>query len=155
MAGIDRLVGERISKGRRRKGLLQRDLRDAISRSESWAAFISRAEAHAGAGNVEAACTDGHVALELVTEIQHLPRPPIPTSHPDGHPRKRDYVADGLGNAPAVLIDDDFTGLDHLRAAERTDTGYPTPLIQPDPHVGLQGPHITAAMEWASALARR
>lgn len=34
-------------------------------------AYISRAEAHAGAGNVEAACADGHAALELVSEIQH------------------------------------------------------------------------------------
>ncbi|MDR6318969.1 helix-turn-helix domain-containing protein [Actinoplanes couchii] len=34
-------------------------------------ACISRAEAHAGAGNVEAACEDGHAALLLVAQVQH------------------------------------------------------------------------------------
>lgn len=34
-------------------------------------AYISRAEAHAGAHNVEAACEDGHAALELVAQVQH------------------------------------------------------------------------------------
>lgn len=34
-------------------------------------AYISRAEAHAGAGDVEAACADGHAALELVEHVQH------------------------------------------------------------------------------------
>ncbi|MBO3741755.1 helix-turn-helix domain-containing protein [Actinoplanes flavus] len=34
-------------------------------------AHISRAEAHAGAGNIEAACDDGHAALALVAQVQH------------------------------------------------------------------------------------
>ncbi|WP_329364766.1 helix-turn-helix domain-containing protein [Streptomyces sp. NBC_00669] len=34
-------------------------------------AFISRAEAHAGAGHVEQACEDGHAALDLVEQVQH------------------------------------------------------------------------------------
>ncbi|MFC9329186.1 helix-turn-helix domain-containing protein [Kitasatospora sp. NPDC057015] len=34
-------------------------------------AYISRAEAHAGANNVEAACEDGHAALDLVAQVQH------------------------------------------------------------------------------------
>ncbi|MFI1884521.1 MULTISPECIES: tetratricopeptide repeat protein [Streptomyces] len=35
-------------------------------------AHISRAEAYAGAGEVEAACADGHAALELAGRVQHL-----------------------------------------------------------------------------------
>ncbi|MEU0519732.1 hypothetical protein [Streptosporangium sp. NPDC006007] len=34
-------------------------------------AHIARAEAHSGAGHVEAACLDGHAALDLVARIQH------------------------------------------------------------------------------------
>ncbi|MFD8787296.1 hypothetical protein [Kitasatospora sp. NPDC059599] len=34
-------------------------------------AHIARAEAHAGAGHVDAACQDGHAALDLVARIQH------------------------------------------------------------------------------------
>ncbi|MDH6109472.1 transcriptional regulator with XRE-family HTH domain [Kitasatospora sp. MAP12-15] len=34
-------------------------------------AYISRAEAHAGAKNVEAACADGQAALDLVEKVQH------------------------------------------------------------------------------------
>ncbi|WP_246213478.1 hypothetical protein [Kitasatospora viridis] len=34
-------------------------------------AYLARAEAHAGAGHVDAACQDGHAALDLVTRIQH------------------------------------------------------------------------------------
>jgi len=34
-------------------------------------AYISRAEAHAGANNIEAACEDGHAALTLVAQVQH------------------------------------------------------------------------------------
>jgi hypothetical protein len=32
---------------------------------------MSRAEAYAGAGEVEAACADGHLALELAGRVQH------------------------------------------------------------------------------------
>ncbi|MEV6973268.1 HAD domain-containing protein [Kitasatospora sp. NPDC093806] len=92
-----------------------------------------------------------------LSDFEHieLPRLPITTSHPAGYLWKRDHVADWLGDAPAIWIDDDFTGLDHLWAAKRSDSGCPTLLIQPDPYVGLQDPHITAALEWASTLARR
>ncbi|GLF99455.1 helix-turn-helix domain-containing protein [Streptomyces yaizuensis] len=34
-------------------------------------AFVSRAEAYAGAGEVEAACADGHAALDLAEHVQH------------------------------------------------------------------------------------
>lgn len=34
-------------------------------------AFISRAEAHVGAGHVEQACEDSHAALDLVEQVQH------------------------------------------------------------------------------------
>ncbi|MEV4615256.1 helix-turn-helix transcriptional regulator [Kitasatospora sp. NPDC049258] len=34
-------------------------------------AYIARAEAHAGAGHVDASCQDGHAALDLVAHIQH------------------------------------------------------------------------------------
>lgn len=34
-------------------------------------AYISRAEAHAGAGHVDEACADGHAALDLVEQVQH------------------------------------------------------------------------------------
>lgn len=34
-------------------------------------AFISRGEAHAGAGHVEQACADAHAALDLVEQVQH------------------------------------------------------------------------------------
>lgn len=34
-------------------------------------AFVSRAEAHAGAGHVDQACADGHAALDLVEQVQH------------------------------------------------------------------------------------
>lgn len=34
-------------------------------------AFVSRAEAHAGAGRVDEACADGHAALDLVEQVQH------------------------------------------------------------------------------------
>ncbi|MFE2723396.1 hypothetical protein [Kitasatospora sp. NPDC059327] len=34
-------------------------------------AHIARAEAHAGAGHIDAACQDGHAALDLVARIQH------------------------------------------------------------------------------------
>ena len=34
-------------------------------------AYISRAEAHAGAHHIEAACDDGHAALALVAQVQH------------------------------------------------------------------------------------
>ncbi|MER5495002.1 hypothetical protein [Streptomyces sp. NPDC002490] len=34
-------------------------------------AYVCRAEAHAGANDVEAACEDGHAALDLVAQVQH------------------------------------------------------------------------------------
>ncbi|MGW3150918.1 HAD domain-containing protein [Streptomyces sp. NPDC001177] len=81
-----------------------------------------------------------------------LPRPQITTSHPRGYLWKRDPVADWLGDAPAVWIDDDFTSLDHAWAAERTTRGRATLLVQPDPQVGLQPEHLADVLTWATRL---
>ncbi|MFG3095573.1 HAD domain-containing protein [Streptomyces sp. NPDC048202] len=81
-----------------------------------------------------------------------LPSPQITTSHPNGYLWKRDHVDAWLGDAPAVWIDDDFTGLDYAWAAERTARGVETLLIQPDPYVGLQGHHLTGAQAWLARM---
>ncbi|MFK0188881.1 HAD domain-containing protein [Streptomyces rubiginosohelvolus] len=81
-----------------------------------------------------------------------LPRPQITTSHPDGYLWKRDHVGIWLADTPAVWIDDDFTGLDHAWAAERTARGMATLLVQPDPHDGLQTEHLTEVTKWAAQL---
>ncbi|WP_411142987.1 HAD domain-containing protein [Streptomyces sp. x-80] len=81
-----------------------------------------------------------------------LPRPQITTSHPNGYLWKRDHVDAWLGDAPAVWIDDDFTGLDHDWAAERTTCGAATLLIQPDPRAGLRAEHLAEARAWARRL---
>lgn len=81
-----------------------------------------------------------------------LPRPHITTSHPNGYLWKRDHVDVWPGDAPAIWIDDDFTGLDHAWAAERTAKGAGTVLIQPDPRVGLLHEHLAEATTWASRL---
>ncbi|MEU7279636.1 HAD domain-containing protein [Streptomyces sp. NPDC045431] len=81
-----------------------------------------------------------------------LPRPQITTSHPNGYLWKRDHVGAWLADAPAVWIDDDFTGLDHAWAAERTTRGSATLLLQPDPRAGLQAEHLAEARAWAERL---
>ncbi|MEV7681098.1 HAD domain-containing protein [Streptomyces sp. NPDC088341] len=81
-----------------------------------------------------------------------LPRPQITTSHPNGYLWKRDHVDAWLGDTPAVWIDDDFTGLDHAWAAERTTRGAATLLIQPDPLAGMQAEHLIEARAWAERL---
>ncbi|GGY78322.1 hypothetical protein CP967_10665 [Streptomyces nitrosporeus] len=81
-----------------------------------------------------------------------LPRSRITTSHPNGYLWKRDHVDAWLADAPAVWIDDDFTGLDHAWAAERTAEGTPTLLVQPDPRLGLRPGHLTELTAWASQL---
>ncbi|MFF1690879.1 MULTISPECIES: HAD domain-containing protein [unclassified Streptomyces] len=81
-----------------------------------------------------------------------LPRPQITTSHPDGYLWKRDFVDSWLGDAPAVWIDDDFTGLDHAWAAERTTRGSATLLVQPDPRIGLRDEHMACVRAWAEQL---
>ncbi|MFF1479589.1 HAD domain-containing protein [Streptomyces sp. NPDC058301] len=81
-----------------------------------------------------------------------LPRPRITTSHPNGYLWKRDHVDAWLGDVPAVWIDDDFTGLDHAWATERTTRGSATLLIQPDPRAGLQAEHLTEVRTWAERL---
>ncbi|MBT2393693.1 hypothetical protein J7E87_30875 [Streptomyces sp. ISL-1] len=81
-----------------------------------------------------------------------LPRPQITTSHPDGYLWKRDFVDSWLGDAPAVWIDDDFTGLDHAWAAERTTRGSATLLVQPDPRIGLRDEHLARVRAWARQL---
>ncbi|MFD7028489.1 hypothetical protein ACFWAR_10705 [Streptomyces sp. NPDC059917] len=78
-----------------------------------------------------------------------LPRPQITTSHPNGYLWKRDHVAQWLGGAPVAWIDDDFTDLDHIWAAERTAGGSATLLVQPDPYAGLQPSDVAAVLEWA------
>ncbi|MEU8485031.1 HAD domain-containing protein [Streptomyces sp. NPDC048641] len=81
-----------------------------------------------------------------------LPRPQVNTSHPNGYLWKRDYVDAWLGDAPVVWIDDDFAGADHVWAAERTEKGRATLLLQPDPHLGLQDEHLVEARAWAERL---
>ncbi|MGV2919861.1 HAD domain-containing protein [Streptomyces alfalfae] len=81
-----------------------------------------------------------------------LPHPRITTSHPNGYLWKRDHVDAWLGDALAVWIDDDFSGLDHEWAANRTAEGTATNLIQPEPHLGLQPEHLTEVTTWASRL---
>ncbi|MFJ3938580.1 HAD domain-containing protein [Streptomyces parvus] len=81
-----------------------------------------------------------------------LPRPQITTSHPGGYLWKRDHVDVWLSDAPAVWIDDDFTGLDHDWAMERTTKGAATLLIQPDPHLGLEPEHLTEATRWVTQV---
>ncbi len=81
-----------------------------------------------------------------------LPCPQITTSHPNGYLWKRDHVDAWLGDASAVWIDDDFTGLDHEWAVKRTAKGTATLLIQPDPHLGLQPEHLTEVRRWISQL---
>lgn len=79
-----------------------------------------------------------------------LPRPQITTSHPNGYLWKRDHVDIWLGDAPVIWIDDDFTGLDHIWATERTARGQATALVQPDPRVGLRAEHLVEALAWAA-----
>ncbi|MFG2386382.1 HAD domain-containing protein [Streptomyces avermitilis] len=81
-----------------------------------------------------------------------LPRPQITSSHPDGYLWKRDHADAWLGDAPAIWIDDDFTGLDHEWAAERPDRGCVTALVQPDPHVGLLAELLVEVLAWAALL---
>ncbi|MFI7364908.1 hypothetical protein ACIBO4_22480, partial [Streptomyces sp. NPDC050149] len=81
-----------------------------------------------------------------------LPRPQITTSHPDGYLWKRDHVDGWLSDAPAVWIDDDFTGLDHEWAAQRAAGGAATLLVQPDPQIGLQPAHLTVVTTWVAQL---
>ncbi|MYT35207.1 hypothetical protein GTY66_03905 [Streptomyces sp. SID8356] len=81
-----------------------------------------------------------------------LPRPQITTSHPNGYLWKRDHVDAWLDDAPAVWIDDDFTGLDHAWAAERTRRGAATLLVQPRARAGLQPEHLAAVRTWADKL---
>ena len=81
-----------------------------------------------------------------------LPRPQITTSHPNGYLWKRDHIDAWLGEAPVIWIDDDFTGLDHAWAAERTARGQATALVQPDPHVGLLAEYLVEVLAWAALL---
>lgn len=82
-----------------------------------------------------------------------LPRLPLTDSHPDGYLWKRDHVAPYAAGHPLAWIDDDFAvPADHDWAASRTAAGYPTLLIQPDPHLGLQVGHIEDIQRWVLAL---
>ncbi|MFF5131078.1 helix-turn-helix domain-containing protein [Streptomyces syringium] len=42
MGKIDKVVGARMSKGRRRKGMSQRDVSLTVARSESWVGQVER-----------------------------------------------------------------------------------------------------------------
>ncbi|MEU6124593.1 phosphotransferase [Streptomyces sp. NPDC047123] len=95
-------------------------------------------------------CTEGFE--HFFQPFVDLPRPQITTSHPDGYLWKRDHVDAWLGDAPAVWIDDDFTGLDHAWAEERTARGTATLLVQPDPHLGLQPDHLNEVTKWVAQL---
>ncbi|MFE4174511.1 helix-turn-helix domain-containing protein [Streptomyces sp. NPDC056909] len=45
MAGIDKIIGDRIERGRRRRGLYQHELAAAVGRSESWVGQVERGDA--------------------------------------------------------------------------------------------------------------
>ncbi|MGP3973209.1 HAD domain-containing protein [Streptomyces sp. 8N114] len=97
-------------------------------------------------------------ASALIAPILHLPPLPylelprsnITTSHPNGYLWKRDYVADCLGEAPVIWIDDDFTDLDHEWAERREEHRVPTLLVQPDPYRGLEADHLAVVREWVA-----
>lgn len=81
-----------------------------------------------------------------------LPRLPLTDSHPDGYLWKRDHVAVYAAGHPLAWIDDDFAvPADHDWAATRTAAGYPTLLIQPDPHLGV---HPGAATQRVARLTK-
>ncbi|MER5887860.1 hypothetical protein ABT160_28925 [Streptomyces sp. NPDC001941] len=81
-----------------------------------------------------------------------LPRPRITSSHPAGYLWKRDFVDQWLRGSAAAWIDDDFTELDHLWAAERSAAGHPTLLVQPDPYRGIQPVHLAQVRSWAQEI---
>ncbi|MDX6743802.1 hypothetical protein [Actinocorallia sp. A-T 12471] len=78
-----------------------------------------------------------------------LPRLPLTTSHPNGYLWKRDTVA-ALHKEPLIWIDDDFTPADHTWAHNRTTSGTPTLLIQPNPHIGLTQADVTPIPLWTT-----
>lgn len=78
-----------------------------------------------------------------------LPYLPISTSHPNGYLWKRDTVAKVVPADQAVVwIDDDFTSADHVWARQRTASGSPTLLIQPEPHAGLRPTDLEPFRSW-------
>lgn len=84
-------------------------------------------------------------------DVIDLPRLDITTSHPNGYLWKRDHVSLWADTDPLAWIDD-FTDLDHQWAAERTTTGTPTLLVQPDPNIGLLPEHLDRVLAWATGL---
>jgi hypothetical protein len=81
-----------------------------------------------------------------------LPRLPLTNSHPHGYLWKRDYVATHAKGQPLAWIDDDFTSADHDWATARAGAGYPTLLIQPNPHTGIQTGDTETIRRWALTL---
>ncbi len=81
-----------------------------------------------------------------------LPHTALTNSHPNGYLWKRDHVAAYADRQPFAWIDDDFASTDHEWATARTVAGYPSLLIQPDPHVGLVTEHITIIRRWTSSV---
>ncbi len=81
-----------------------------------------------------------------------LPHLPITSSHPNGYLWKRDHVATHAAGQPLAWIDDDFASADHDWAKARSASGYPTLLIQPDPHQGIRAQHTEAIRRWTLTL---
>lgn len=81
-----------------------------------------------------------------------LPTPPTDSSHQAGHLWKHPHVAQRAGRDALIWIDDDFTDLDRTWAEDRTTAGFPTLLVEPDPHIGLQPVHLELVTAFAAAL---
>jgi len=69
-----------------------------------------------------------------------------------GHYKHPGVIAT-VGKRPFVWIDDDLTPRLHAWARTRTKSGIPTLLIQPDPAVGITGPHVATAHQFLRAAA--
>jgi len=66
--------------------------------------------------------------------------------------RKLAFVQRWVGDRACVWIDDDL-GFDAWTwAAERTEAGVPTLLVQPTPQRGLVRQHLDAIREWVAVL---
>jgi SAM-dependent methyltransferase len=81
-----------------------------------------------------------------------LPTPPTDSSHQAGHIWKHPHVVVHAGPDPLIWIDDDFTDLDHAWAQDRAAAGFPTLLVEPDPHIGLQAEHLELILTFVGGL---
>ena len=105
MADINTVVGERIAKGRRRRGWHQSDLGAAVGRSESWVGQIER-----GVIPLENLSVAESIAAALGLSLEHVlafdircPKPaePPPVSH-HGRPRSPVPAAQPLEDSESV-----------------------------------------------------